>query len=93
MIFALLETLAYFIYYETIVSKQLHFEKGWSNQFCWNHQNTVVFIKITFLRLKKLKELNTISWYNQNCWFSVKTAAVSRTQGLCYMIYTFSDTF
>ena len=30
-----------------------------------------------------------ISWYNKICWFPVKNADVSRTQGVCHVIHIF----
>ena len=49
---------------------------------------------------KKLKELEIIyqnafyiciSWYGKVCWFQVKNAKISRTQGVCHVIHMFLD--
>ena len=45
----------------TFISKDLHFKKGKSSQFCWYHQNCSHILLKQFLKTEeKLKEIEAI---------------------------------
>ena len=81
----------------TFISKHLYFEKVWSSQFCWHHQNSnYIYLKKSLKTQKKLKNQNlftktqSISEFSDiaklaDFWW--KNADISRNERVCHVIH------
>ena len=83
----------------TFISKHLYFEKAWSSQFCWHHQNSnYIYLKKSPKTQKKLKNQNLFTKTQSISEFSgiakladfwSKSVDISRTERVYHVIHIF----